>query len=266
MSSGGYHLGIPGFTAIRESIEADVLWGNVEKGMHLFDNDVIDSTAVDAGSSPTTILRPALLMAKLDNGNGWVDYDTDALDGSQQAQGILLEEVNMLDPVTAVGADRFSLILVGGPVKAANILNLDQKARAQLQGRFDFDDDMWANRGLLWRKVVAKTANYTVVVADNGILFTTAAAGGAVTFTLPTIAAGLTFFFAALESQDMIIASAEGDNMIVIDDELADSIAFSTANEQIGAIVGMTAIHDGTTLAWLPMNLSIGAHTVTPAS
>lgn len=266
MSSYGYHASIPGSTGALESVERAVLWfGDNGQGGHYFKTANVDSTAVDSGSSPTSLLRPGLVVAKLDATNQWVEYDPDAADGSQEAAGVLIEELNMHDPVAGAAADRMFRILVRGGVHAGELTGLDYQARCQLVEKgIHFDDGI--NPRSPWRRTVAKTAAYTVVAADHGKLFTTAGATGAVAFTLPAIAAGLTFYFLNLEDQDMTIASAEGDNMVAINDAEADSIAFSTSSEKTGAFVGVSAVYDGTTLRWVPFNMSPGAHTITPAS
>lgn len=81
----------------------------------------------------------------------------------------------------------------------------------------------------------AKTANYTVVAADNGTLFTNTGAGGAVVFTLPALAANLSFMFCVTADQSVTVTSAAGDDMIVHNDLAADSVAFSTASRKLGA-------------------------------
>jgi hypothetical protein len=112
---------------------------------HVFVSAHIDSTAVGTGS-PTTNLLPGTVMAKLDSGAGWVDYDNDATDGSQQAQGILVEECNLLDPFAAAAADRQWRILIAGPVKAGSLLLLDAQARSHLHSQgVIFDDEFTGN-------------------------------------------------------------------------------------------------------------------------
>lgn len=88
-----------------------------------------------------------------------------------------------------------------------------------------------------WRAEVAKTANYTVLPSDNGKLFTNTGASGAVTFTLPTRAAGYKLGFFVVADQNVTVSSAAGDDMVTVNDASADSVAFSTSNEKIGAYV-----------------------------
>lgn len=94
----------------------------------------------------------------------------------------------------------------------------------------------------------AKTANYTVLATDNGTLFTNAGAVGAVIFTLPAIAANLSFTFFVAADQSLTVASAAGDDMMVYNDIAADSVAFSTSSKKVGASLRVVANAAGT--AW----------------
>lgn len=53
--------------------------------------------------------------------------------------------------------------------------------------------------------VTAKTANYTVTVAENGQCFTTDGASGAVTFSLPPAVVGLNYMFRVGAAQELRI-------------------------------------------------------------
>lgn len=115
-----------------------------------------------------------------------------------------------------------------------------------------------------WRTEVAKTADYTVLASDNGTLFTTTGAAGAVVFTLPARAANLCFWFLNAVDQNMTVASAAGDDMIVINDAAADSVAFSTANQKIGAVLMVWC--NAAATKWYAANMSAGANTLTIAT
>ena len=58
----------------------------------------IDSAARDSGSSPTTVLRKGLFIAKIDSSGRWAQYD-DSLtgDGQDTARAILDQELDLLD-------------------------------------------------------------------------------------------------------------------------------------------------------------------------
>lgn len=109
----------------------------------------------------------------------------------------------------------------------------------------------------------AKTADYTVVAADTGKIFTTLGAAGAVNFTLPTIAHGLAFTFVNLVDQNMTITTnALGVHKNSI---TAASVACSTASQKMGSIIKVVAAYQTgtTTLKWLVLNL--GGTTTTVA-
>jgi hypothetical protein len=98
-------------------------------------------------------------------------------------------------------------------------------------------------------KVVAKTASYTCKIEESGTVFTNRGAGGAVTFTLPTIAdsAGVVFYFMnCVLAQDLTI-SAPSANMVAFNNITATSIAFSTASQRAGG--GAMLVCDG--VKWL---------------
>lgn len=113
-------------------------------------------------------------------------------------------------------------------------------------------------------RVVAKTADYTVVLPDdNGTMFTTRGAAGAIIFTLPAVTAGANgacvWFFNAV-AQNMTVASTANE-MITFNDVDADQVAFSTGSEVIGACV--MAVCDGTSWLICPMTEETQTMTVT---
>ena len=88
----------------------------------------------------------------------------------------------------------------------------------------------------------------TAAQSGTRFILTNAAA---VAVTLPAVAEGLVFEFLRAADEEMAIASAEGDNMIVGNDTEADSITFTTPGEHIGALVRAEGILVGTTAKWL---------------
>ena len=109
-------------------------------------------------------------------------------------------------------------------------------------------------RGLNFRlRVQAKASSYTVVEADCGSVFTTRGAAGAITFTLPAVSSTYTdfvcWFFNAVD-QNMTIAGTAGE-LMTFNDVAANSVAFSTSSEKVGA--GVMAVCDGTSWLILPM-------------
>lgn len=266
-TASGFTAGLPGFTAKRETVEANFTFQTFFYGDVVFDAaPVIASTAVDSGNTPTSILRPGLILGKLDSDGSWVQYSPTATDGSQEARGVLVTEVNMTDYTTGSAAARMGLgIVIAGKAKESMLVNLDYAARNQLAARgFILDGDNWGLSNCPRRRVM-KAADYTVLATDHLSLFITKT--GAVTFTLPTIAVGLTFWFLNGVDANMTIASAEGDNVIVDNDLSADSVAFSTSSHKIGGYVKMEAIYVDSTLKWLPTYLNgVSTNTVTTAS
>ena len=113
-----------------------------------------------------------------------------------------------------------------------------------------------------YQTIVAKTAAYTLTNKDNDKIFTNRGATGAVTFTLPTasdLTDGWSARFFVVADQSVTIASAEGDNVVAFNDAAADSIAFSTSGEKVGA--GVEVVRDGT--GWLAF-VSLGMDSQTP--
>jgi hypothetical protein len=251
-----YNTLVPGVTASRESIELALVWGPIDS--IVTKPVVLSSTTVDARSTVTTELRPGLVLGKVTGSHEYQAAVTAAGDGPA---GILAHHVNMLGAAGSA-VDQLALMIVGGPVKAASCGGLNATGRAALRHIIWDDEDGGASANAAYRGVpVAKTADYTVVAADNGKLFTTQGASAAVTFTLPALAAGLRYGFYNEADQDMIVAAATADTMVVFNDLAADSIAFSTTAEQIGSGIEVMANADATKwLVWV----YLGAETVTP--
>lgn len=250
--------GLPGMGPTVESSENSFLWG--PNTWYLLKGVVISSAAVDAGSSPTTDLRTGLVMGKVTSSGEYVAYSGTATDGSEVAEGILFEGRRTLSPLTNLAEDKLGQIVVGGAVKGGSLYGIDQLARAQMHGRFVFDDDLPGNT-FGWKQVTAKTANYTVTASDKNTIFTNQGASGSVTFTLPTLAKGLKYRFFVEADQTVIVASAAADTLVVFNDVAADSIAFQTSSEKVGGAIEVIANADAT--KWLVF-VHLGAETQTP--
>lgn len=104
-----------------------------------------------------------------------------------------------------------------------------------------------------------KTANYTVVSADSGTVFTNTGDTDAIVYTLPTPAAGLFFIFANTVNQNLTVQAATANTLITFNDTTADSVAFSTTNEKTGGI--LLVVCDGTSF----IANKIGGNTLTVA-
>lgn len=97
-------------------------------------------------------------------------------------------------------------------------------------------------RSGLLRKPITKTADYTVLAADNGAWFNTKGAGGTVVFTLPAVATslGLNYRFTAAAAQVMTITAPSG-KLVTYNNAAATSV--STGTVHIGH--GFDLICDG---------------------
>jgi len=97
----------------------------------------------------------------------------------------------------------------------------------------------------------AKTAAYTVLVSESGVIFTNRGATASVTFTLPAVTnlpIGFNVTFYGLSAYGFAVASGgSADNIVVQNDATADSITFTTTSRIIGA--ACKVVWDGT--AWL---------------
>ena len=115
----------------------------------------------------------------------------------------------------------------------------------------------------VYTAVVLKAADYSVLAADSGKLFTVQAAGPVV-FSLPAPAANLVFTFLNTTNQNMTIANLLGQG-IAFGISNANSVAFTTAGQLRGSYVRVSAIDvfNFGTYKWVFTNL--GGTTLTGA-
>jgi hypothetical protein len=255
----------PGVGADRTVVESELLWGaDHARNAALWQSGVISGATRDAGNSPTTVLRPGLILGKLTSGGEYEEWDGDAADGSQYIAGILDAEMRAQD-FDGSNADRvFRILRARGPVRASKLLiqgsamvgHTDEYlARRMLNAAgFILDDDPFGYKaGQGYRFETISAEDHTITADDNGKTFIythTAAAASAI--TLPAIKPGLEFFLlrGANSAEDFVIASAEGDNMIVGNDAQADSVTWTTTGQMIGAGGVMRSIYVGSDLRW----------------
>lgn len=254
---------LPGMQAAIEGFESEIAWGRFEQLR--FTSAVISGAARDAGASPTTQLRPGLLLGRIAASGLLSNYDPDATDGTDVAVAILGQPISVVN-LEATNVDKWVQVLVGGPVKAAKIVNLDPQARGQLGSVFYFDDDPIGGRVSEIQTVRVKATDYTVVPAtDSHIRFSTRGAAGAVIFTVPTPTAAmkgcvLEFFNEANQNMTVTCATAK---LVTFNNLAATSVAFSTTNEKIGSGFRLTANDAGD--KWHVDRIGAGAATVTVA-
>lgn len=267
--------GVPGITALQEASESDLYWSGDFNNV-LLNGQVIDGASRDVGNTgKTTLLRAGLLMGRVRATKKLKEWSPNATDGTETIHGLLLTDVNTQR--LNANEDRFyGFIMVGGPVKIERLIvpgtaaigisgnALEYLILAQLQNRFAFTEIDLASESYTtlngYKNIIAKTANYTVLLADNETLFTNKGAAGAVTFTLPTTAIeGLHYGFFVAADNNLIVAGGTADTLIVFNDAAADSIAFQTASEKLG---GMFEVF-GDGALWM-VKVSLGAETQTP--
>lgn len=269
--TGMQQFGIPGHTAAAFTFDAELFWGGDESRIQILrESAQISSDARDATNVVTTVLRKGLILGRRTADRKMLEWNPLATNGTQEIEGVLPVEImatNMMGQAT----DRFCPVVVRAPIKASSLriqgalmrgsVNEFLARRKMAEQGFIFDDDPqnWLS-GLATRQEVTN-ANYVVVNADNGKRFLANTAN--VQFTLPAIRPGLSFDFVRVSDHNLVVASAEGDNMIVGNDMQADSVTFSTAGNRVGARVKVTGIYVGADLRWLteivPAPFSTGA-------
>lgn len=253
---------VPGQGAAVFTTEREIIAQGFESQQVFFKSAVIDGASRDAGNSPTTVLRPGLLLGKITTSGKYTQWSAIATDGSQFVAGILWKELRAQD-FDANNTDRaFTIIVSNALLQASQLLvkgvaltsaTDEYLARRQLHAagcRMD-DDPVGYKAGVGFRFETQTGTTHTVTAGDNGKTFAYSNVA-AVAVTLPTIVPGLEYDFIRTADEEIVVASAEGDNMIIGNDLSADSITFTTASQQIGARVRIKSIYVGSTLKWLP--------------
>jgi hypothetical protein len=242
----------PGFSP-RLFAEEKQVWWSGRGGQNLLATRqvTIASTATDATASPTTTLRAGTILALRSSDNKAVVYNPAADDGSQFPFGILERAIDML--VDGVATERFATVLVQGLIKEDQVHGLDARARQLLSARFLFDRHLQEKGASLLqpRGVARKGGNYTVTAADHGTQFVATAAA---TFTLPTIANGLSYRFLQTADANLVIAGSA--NLLHKGSAAGNQVAFSTTGEKVGSQVLVEATYiSSSSLKWVVTNL-----------
>lgn len=258
MNSG--HFGMPGFSAANMTYEADIFWGGDESKLQVLrQGGTFSSAMVDAGNTPTSVIRKGLVLGLITATNKIVQWDATATDGSQNIAGVLGVELHMVDGLFT-SVDRRSPLVIHAPLRAKSLLikgaafvgHADEYLARQQLAAYGciFDDDPAGALAGMLKRIAIKATNYIVLASDNGTQFHAITADA--TFTLPAIKAGLSFEFLRASDHNLVVTSAEGDNVIVGNDLSADSITYSTAGNKIGARIKVDALYVNGTLKWLP--------------
>lgn len=243
--------------------ESEILWGaDQARNAALWKSVVISGTARDdAHTNFTHILRPGLLLGKLDSGGEYEEWDADVATGAQNIAGVLDAELRATD-FNAANVDRvFRLLVARAPLKARKLLiqgaafvgHVDEYlARMQLhQAGFVLDDDpLGYLSGLVDRYALVTGTTDTLTEAENGTtLFYNNAAS--VTVTLPAAKPGLRYELCRAGDEEFIFVSPTADNVIVGNDLSADGVTVTTASEHLGVRWRLRSVYVGTTVKWL---------------
>lgn len=149
---------LPGINAAVENVVNAITWGPWEYNRAFIVPTLLDGAARDAGNSPTTLLRPGLIMGITKTTKQAIPYSHLGVGGVETLYGVLLYDTKV---VGSDGADYdrwFGYILVGGNVKANALIYgvaastpgswiggvQDATIRALFANRFILDDQFWA--------------------------------------------------------------------------------------------------------------------------
>jgi len=114
---------LPGIDDIRESVESNIISGPWEYARYFIRGYLLNGAARDAGNSPTTVLRPGLLMTAnttTKKWQQWVPGDVGGV-GLEDIKAVLLYAVDTQRD--AANQDRwFGYMLIGGCVKSAGLI------------------------------------------------------------------------------------------------------------------------------------------------
>lgn len=255
--------GVPGQGSLAQTQEREIIFGGMDYQVKVIKMDTTyGSTLVDAGNTPTTLVRAGMLLGKITSSGKHVMWDPLTTDGTGFLSGVLPINLNMLGE-SGSAVDRGYARIVQAPLRASQLLikgsalvghAYEFLARQQLyQAGFMLDDDpMGYQSGLVFRSDYATgTTLAPTAAADNGKTFFVSNAN-AVAVTLPAIKPGLRFRFIRTANEEIVVSSAAGDDIVVGNDTAADSVTFTTAGEQIGtAIEVFSAYIDTSTLRWI---------------
>lgn len=249
---------IPGTPAASTTLESGIPWGK-EQQQVTFPACIV-STAVDAGNSPTTLLRPGLALGQITSTKKLKEWNVSGTDGSQDLFGFLLDaDMSML--TNNVAADRWTgKVLVGGNIKANRILvpgastyglagatgEFLLRALMTQNGRFRIDDNLNGSSFAGFKRVLTKAADYTVTTADTDTLFV--AITGAVNFTLPAAVPGLRYKFYNSVDANMAVTAPAG-TFVVDGNAAATALTASTSSHKIGASIEVTSYAAGKWIA-----------------
>lgn len=235
----------PGVGVDYQTYETELLWGadQARNGV-LWSSAVVSGTTLDAGDTPTTILRPGLILGMITSSGFLKDFNSASTDGSQAVAGVL-DLTLMSQDFLGNNQNRVIRVLRSrAPLRSAALLiqgaaligHADEfLVRRQLcRSECVLDDDPNNYLSGLNQRTVAITATtYTVLTSDNGTIFTNGGAGGNVAFTLPAVQKGLEYTFFSEAAGTLTVSGAAG-KLVTFNNAAATSVALSTATQIIG--------------------------------
>jgi hypothetical protein len=140
---------IPGLDAALETLESDIIWGDVNFTKSFIWGIQLAGTSRDAGNTPTTELRPGMILGITNATKIAAPFNNGGAGGLEKAKGILIYTHNTQK--NNADENRIALIAVGGCIKASKIFepgdpvgltNATNEAaiRADMAGVFFLDD------------------------------------------------------------------------------------------------------------------------------
>jgi hypothetical protein len=249
----------PGIRAIQETVEADVWFsGHNFSGLVTASSGVkISSANTDATNTPDTTLIGGNVFGTNTTSSEQEIYDPTASDGSNVPWGILPKALNLLESNTPVDRGLVGLIQCGN-IKSSQLPDaVDAAAWAMLvrQGILPDYRPIGA-AGLVHPMGTFQTAVAKTLTADNNGQCWVNTKATVNTFTLPTIANGLSFEFFNMGAGGMIIQG--NDNIVSVNGLVFDTLTFTTASKMIGAHCRVRAMWVLDAYKWVVENLEFG--------
>lgn len=217
ISYGGMYM-LPGMGADELQTQHQRIWWGREE-QQFYGGFNLDATTVDAGNTPTNVLRGGLALGYLTASKQLVHWNPYATDGSQRLAGFLVGE-GTDTKYFGTAVDRFvGDVLIAGNVYASRLLipgettygisgkTYEFLLREQMFGRFNVDDDM--GRLMNWKTLekafTSGDQTLTLTIADNRTHITNRGADATGTIVLPAPVPGLQFKVSMVADQNITL-------------------------------------------------------------
>ena len=206
-SAQGFY-GTPGNSEVFLTVESQFLYGRV---IDVFYDDYhISGTSRDTGNTPSTFLRPGLLMGRRTSDKKHYPWNPGATDGTELIAGINVMGMEM--QVDGVDQDKFYALVTWGHLKTSGLL-IPGEAEFGLEGKDNGALAAEQLRSLGYRLDVPVTSGFTsqsnytadttLTAADSGKVISNLGSAGAVNVTLPAASPGLKFAVRGLVAQPL---------------------------------------------------------------